>query len=255
MFHDIYVIPYYGKNQALLKWEVDPTLLEGNFIVQKSGNGITHWETIHSQIGITEYLDENFVIPNKTQQTFYRVIVQYNKNRFTSDSVATFDKLNKKEYGILHRMMQLEQYRMFNAQNGLEFVIFKQKIGGEPCECIDENTGQHLGSTLCPECFATGIKGGFDDPVKTLVETSKQQEKIDYDKEGRGAKDEDVRSFRVVAYPELRKGDLIINPRSDERFLVEQKKIFKFKGIVPFVYEFTGLHLRRNDIRYQLKAE
>lgn len=254
-FKDLYIIPSYGKKEALIKWDVDANYLAGNFIIQKSSNGITYWDTIGSGIGLTEYKDTDFIIHNKQEQTYYRVIIQLNKQRYESNSIAVFDKLKRKEYGILHRMMQLEHYRMANVGNGIQAIILKQKYSGEPCYCVDPTTDQHVGSTLCDKCYGTGIVGGFDKPINIYMDIINHKVDVKLLPTGEGSDDIAQFKFRIIAYPELKPGDLIVNPRTDDRYVVDSVELFKFKGIVPFIYGVIALQLRRNDIRYKIPID
>jgi hypothetical protein len=152
-------------------------------------------------------------------------------------------------------MMRLEQIRMYNAGNGISVVILKQKIGGTVCKaCVDVDTRQHQGSTLCDKCYGTGIEGGFDEPVITFVEMQGQQKTIKYDNQGRGSDDDTQVQIRVVAYPEMRRGDIIVNPRTDHRYIVNGFDTYEFKGIVPFVYHLKCELLTREDIKYKVEV-
>jgi hypothetical protein len=251
-FHDVYVLPSYGKKEALIKWSVPFEYEQGTFIIQKSANGVTHWDTIGSGPGLREFIDTDFVVPNKHRETHYRVIIQHRGKRYDSSSVATFDKLAKQEYGLLNRMMIDEDIRMHRQGNGISVAILKQKVAGEPCKCVDPKTEQSCGTTLCEDCYATGIKGGFDDAVFSYVEFQNQKSTLNYQQNGMGTDDKEIAKIRIVAYPELRRGDIVVNPRTDQRYIVNNIEPMKFKGIVPFVYHLDTSMLDRKDVRYKI---
>jgi len=255
IFQDVFVIPSYGKKEAVIKWVVAEYFLSGYFIIQKSNDGVTNWNTIGEGYGLTEFVDKDFIVPNKTLETFYRVNLQFNKKRYVSNSIATFEKLNRREYGLLHRMMQLEQYRMNNASNGISVIIFKQKTGGKVCSCVDEDSLQSVGSSMCPNCYGNSYEGGFEEGLQTFVEILQIEKNIIVNEQGQGQQDTTELALRIVAYPELIKGDMIVNPRTDTRYLVEKVQTMQFKGIVPFVYAVSVSVLRKNDIRYKFPLE
>jgi hypothetical protein len=253
LIKDITVSPSYGKNTALIRWRPDATVAHGNFIVQKSNDGITApWVTIGSDFGLTEFVDTSFLVPNKHTQIHYRVIVQANGKRYDSQSVATFSKLRRNEFGLLHRMLSLENLRMNAARNGIEVVLLKQRISGPPCDCVDPDTKQELGTTLCEDCYGTGVKGGYYDPIYTYAEILTIDNNIQYDTSGKDVTDSTPVTFHIIAYPELRKGDLIVKKDTDERFIVNDVNPFMFRGVVPFTYQVNAELLHRDHVRYKV---
>jgi len=254
IFKNIFVFPSYGKKEAIIKWVVDPEYLEGNFVIQKSTNGITNFKTIGSGRGITEFIDIEFLVPNKLEQTHYRIILQYNKNKYESNPIGIFNKLHRHEFGLVARMLKLEHERMYNCRNGIKAVILKKKAYGEPCPSCNfqNNNSQLVGASVCPTCYGTGITGGFDPAIYTYLEVLNIDKDIQASQEGMGATDKVQAAFQILAYPELRKGDLLINPETDQRYLIEKVTPKLFKGIIPITYQVVGFLLRRNDIRYQI---
>jgi hypothetical protein len=255
VFKDIFIYPSYGDKQCILKWAVDSEFKDANVIIQKSPNGTTGWETIHSAVGLREYVDKDFIVPTKHQNTFYKVILQKNGKRYDSDSVAVFNKLKRREYGLLARMMQLEHHRMFNVGDGLEVIVAKPLLKGTTCACVDSETQQKLGATQCTKCFGNIYEGGYQEPVRTFLSIEQQKQTVAHDQAGLGTNDATEIQFRILAYPELRRNDLIIIPESDERYLVKNAEISKFKGVVPFIYLVNAEFLRRDDIRYKYKPD
>lgn len=250
-FKDIFVYPSYGKKQCILKWDVDVEFSTANVIIRKSPNGSTGWTTLTSGIGLREYIDNDFIIPNKQQNTYYKVVLQQDKKKYESDSVATFTKLERREYGLLSRMMTLEFHRMYNVGNGLKAIVSKPLLKGTVCECIDAETNQKLGSSQCESCYGQKFEGGYQEPVETYLKIEDQKQQVKHEQSGMGTNDTVVIQIRILAFPELRKNDLITIPESDERYLVTDVDIKRFKAAVPFIYIVSAERLRREDVRYK----
>ena len=115
---------------------------------------------------------------------------------------------------------------------------------------MDAETGQAAGATLCEDCFGTTYTGGFEDPVEQWIELTDQNSVLKDDPKGHGTDAVNETQFRVLAYPEIRRGDMYVIEESDERYLIDTYKPFKFNGRIPFVYEGQMEKLRRNDVRY-----
>jgi len=253
IFKNVLVSPHYGSRSALLRWELThPDYLSGNFVVQRSTDGQTNWITLHSDVGITNYIDEEYIPNNIHEVLHYRIILQHDGDKHISETVAPFQTLRPAEFGILRRMLQLEIMRM-RSGNGLEMFLFKPLRSGELGSNIDPDTEQSLGNSLSEETYGQRYVGGFADPVHVWVEMLKAEpQALSTSPDGTGVVSSAKSVFRTVSYPEFYRGDLLVNPITDERYLVNQLERFRFRGNVPFVDHVDVTRLDRSDIRYKV---
>lgn len=247
------ISPMYGDHSSILRWEVsDLKYLESNFIIQKSPDGYSNWDTIHSEVGITTYEDSNLTPKNIYDRTHYRVILQYDGQKFVSPSVAPYTKLNPGEFGVVRRILELEIWDHRSA-NGIEMFLLKPLRKGEIGDHIDPDTGQSNGNSLDTETFGQKYKGGYDCPITVWVRIAKNNNKqLVTLPDGRGKQADDKLTIRTVSYPEFHQEDLLINKQTDERYLVGGIERFRFKGVIPLVDHVQLTKLDPSDIRYKV---
>ena len=71
-------------------------------------------------------------------------------------------------------------------------------------------------------------------------------------KEGTGSVDDRQVKARVLAFPLLKREDLIVHPATDNRYGVNDLEVFYFKGLVPIAINVNMELLSRDDARYRL---
>ena len=253
---NIFIKPHYGESKAIICWELsDDSFLDSNFIIQKSPDGYSNWETIHSAKNITCFSD-NFLNPDNIHDTtHYKVIVQYEGRRYDSNPVGIFDQLHPAEFAALRRMINLEIATMARGRKGFEFFVFKPLRQGTLSNSVDADTKQNVGLSLDDESFGNEYEGGYDDPIQIwgmILESEPHMMKPD--PKGSGFKVDLQNTLRVVSYPELHRGDLIVNPRTDDRYLVNAFKRFKFRGLIPFVDHVDMSRIDRRDVKHKIKV-
>lgn len=250
VFYNVRVRPHWGAQQVVVSWEVSKELFHGNFIVFRSFDGITGFVEVASGAGLDHIVDT--VVPqDRITEYFYRITLQHKGKRYDSDVVSTYGDVPRLVFGMSHQIMKLEYLRMRRCH---EIKIFRQKLAGPVCPvCTDPDTQQKIGSTLCETCFGTGITGGFEEGVDShflLVGNSKSE--IQDTQDGAGSNDPHDDQARILPYPPLRKGDMLVNKSNDVRWLVNTLTYYSVNDMVPCIYDADLQHLRRNDVRYKV---
>jgi len=250
VFRELKVLPSYGKHSALITWEVDTEYRDGFFTVLRSKDE-TEWETIFTGNAETQYVDHDFVIRNRLANFFYQITVQKKTVTHKSDVVATFGPVSRECFGTANVILQDWGKKI---QQGTAVKIFKQLAYNPPCPaCTDADTGQKIGTTLCKVCFATGYEGGFGEAIDSWMLKASEPARATIDMEdGMGTRDAQICQVRMLAYPTLRRGDMIVDVGRDDRYLVGASTPFSVFGKLPILYDTQMELLRRNDIRYQV---
>jgi hypothetical protein len=252
-FLNFTVTPHWGDNSVALVWKVVPVLQNGRYIIFRSLDGKTGFEEIGSGVGLDFFVDQ--VAPqDRITQYYYRITLQANGRRFDSDVVGTFGTVPRIEYGLAHQIIRLEYLRMRRC---CPIKIYRQRLGGVICpKCSDQDTEQQIGASVCDVCFGVGFEGGFQAPVDShiLIISAKADPGITIDSpDGTGSNDPDLDMARLLPYPPLRKGDLIVNPETDIRWLIENLTPYQVNANVPVVYDAKLYLMRRNDVRFKVK--
>jgi len=251
VFQRVIVTPHWGTNTVVVQWTVPHDFYQGNFIVFRSRGGITSFEEIAHGPGIDHFIDT--VVPkDRISEFFYRIVLQYKGKRYDSDVVSTYGEVPRIEFGMSHQIMKLEYLRMRRCHS---IKIFRQKLSGEICsDCSDQDTEQRIGTTLCDQCFGTGIVGGFEPAVDSnMLIVTKSPVVLQDAGDGTGTNDPNQETARILPYPPLRKNDLIVQAKNDQRWLVQSLMPYYCNDNVPVVYDATLQVLRRNDIRYKVQ--
>jgi hypothetical protein len=251
-FVDVSVMPMYGALKARIMWKVQPGFDRGNLFVSKSCDGINNWH----QLGETttksgEFIDTKLIARGRWDEAYYKVEIQQNGQRYTSDVISTFGKITRSEFAIARVIMQheWETLRQFTP-----IKFFKLRSDGERCtNCMDEDTGQKVGTSLCKVCYGTGFEGGYYPALDSYMHIGQISSKIqDASREGVGASDPVTIRVRMMSYPMMENSDLIVSPLSDKRYLIDTLDYGFFNGKVPVHAEVQLQLLARNDIRYTL---
>ncbi len=253
VFTSFQVKPHWGFNQVALTWKVLPHFENGNYIIFRSTDGKTGFEEIGHGVGLDFFVDE-VAAQDRIVQFYYKITLQANGRRFDSSVVSTWGTANRIEYGMAHQIIRLEYLKMRRC---CPIKIYRQKIGGTICpRCTDQDTEQQIGASICEVCFGVGYDGGFQEPVDShaLIVSNTAEPSVTIDSpDGTGSSDPDFDTARLLPYPPLRKGDLIVSDEGDFRWLVENLTSYQVNANVPVVYDAKLYLMRRNDIRYRVK--
>jgi len=248
-FLDVKVQPIYGQFRALITWKTVPELASGEFVVLKSPDGVNDWQPVASGSGIEDAIDENLVGQGKLLEQYYKIRVTSRGQAHESPPIGTFGTVRRDEFGAARMVMQkeFEILRRFTR-----FLICKLRVNAPPCKrCVTLDTDQAIGTSLCPECFATKKEGGFFPPVVSYGRIVKSSPIVQLDsREGVGSSDPSNHVIRMIAFPLLRKEDMLIDPVADRRYLVNDVDPSVFGGKIPVVLSVNTQLLVSRDIRY-----
>ncbi len=249
-FQQVKVQPIYGKYRALITWKVNPELAAGSFVVFKSADGVNDWQEVAKGQGLEEAVDDNLISQGKLIEHYYKVRVTKDGKTFDSVPVGTFGEIRRDLFGAARVLMNTEYdvLRRFTR-----FLLCKLKVNAPPCPvCVDDETGQAVGTSLCESCYTTRKLGGFYPPIATFgrVLSTTPQAQMD-SQDSTGTSDPTRSKIRMIAFPRLRKDDLLVNPSADRRYLVEDVEYSDLGGAVPVIATVSTVLLVAKDIRYK----
>lgn len=250
-FLDIKVIPIYGQFRALIVWKTAPELAGGSFAVFKSQDGVNGWEILTTGVGIEEAVDTNLLSQGKLLEHYYQVrVTGVDGVTHASPPIGTFGTVRRDEFGAARTIMQkeFEILRRFTR-----LLVCKLRANAPPCSiCVNDNTDQAIGISLCEQCWGTTKQGGYYPPVlsygRFMAFSPTTQANS---QEGAGATDPVTANIRMLAFPLLRQNDLLVDREADRRYLVNSVKPSRLGGKIPVVQIVDAMLLTTVDIRYR----
>jgi hypothetical protein len=267
---DVAIQPSYGKSKALVTWKLAPAQESALVYVYRSIDGNAPWELLNEDNPVQfagSYEDDLFYQDSKLLVMHYRLLAlvenKYPANgeekflKFPSPTVGLFSKISRREYGAVHKMMA-SVFLDMRSGNGAQVWIVPPLNSGELAAGVDPDTYQKT-TVTCPgdpgDGYGRLYAGGYAAPLITWVAFPGPTAVSSEEMEETGAADEKViKEVRLLAWPRPQKGYLIVNPRTDDRYVVGAKlQELAFRGLFPIVYTAELSLLDRNDDRYLLE--
>jgi len=257
------VQPSYGKGKTYITWRLARPQNTGEVYVYRSADGNAPWTCLNEGepvVSVDHFEDNLFFNNNKLLVTFYRLMVIHEGQNYPSPIIGLLDHISRPEYGGVQTMMGLEFLRM-RSGNGIKVFMLPPLVTGVPAAGVDPLTWQKL-KTTCDDTapgtdgFGRPLAGGYGTPLTTWVELygPANMEKKDDDAMGVST-DEITTKARFLAFPRPQRGYLIIDPRSDNRYVVDATiQAYNFRGITPIAYDLSLQLLDRNDPRYKIEV-
>jgi hypothetical protein len=250
-FADVKVLPTYGDFKCVITWTMADKRLAGDYVVKKSPDGVGEWSVMASGRGIDAALDTDLFSTGGLFQNFYQVFVTREGKTGASPIVGTFGAIQREIFGAARYIMNME-YSVLRRFSKL--WLYKGLWTTEPCkECTDPATGQGVGTSLCETCWGTAWEGGYAPPVTTYARFMSQSNSVQNDsQEGTGSTSPIYRKVRMLSFPMLRKDDMLVEPLSDQRYLVESCEHGYLNGQVPTMAMVQMSLLNTRDVRYKI---
>ncbi len=247
-FMAIWCQPSYGRRRCLVEWTLPEAERQGSVFVYRSETGTAPWTCLNPDAPVAatgNFEDEEFVIDNRVRLVYYRLALRrLDGTMLGSRIIHLLQTLNKTEYGVARGLLKRELEWMQNSRNGIQVYHL---VTLAPTHA-DPRTGQALAAP-CPG----GIPGGYGAPVRTWISTGPTQITTKDSPDGTGSVSTHMCTARMLNYPRPLRGHLIIDPMSDDRFVVgETVDIFRFRGIVAIAHSVQLSLLGRDDARYRI---
>ena len=290
-FSNIKIIPAYGYNICYIMWDINPIYKYGFFVnVYKSRDGYTDWykllnAKVDASTGLISdaynepvYLnrdpyaavidgrklneskiDLNLKPRNIIHNFHYKLELINSKNDIIdcTPAIGIYDTLDKSDFATLKIMIQND----ILTDAGTDVFICRPKgMQGHTAipsyhnlnDNVDPVTGDIVGGFTDNDSFGKYFSGGYSNPIKTRIVINAMKYETKDMQDGQGTVESELVAFSGISYPRLLKGDMIVNPKTDDRYLFENySKEYFYKGNIPFKYEAVMKLLDRNDIAYK----
>lgn len=250
------VAPVY-KVGVNIQWEVtDPPDLIGvyEYRLDRSGSPAGPWETVVEDDDIVLYTDTDANLDGLTRDFYYRITVTSpSAVEVSSDPHNITDKLVAGAAGnhlLRRRKMRTDLLRTLQKFSGNEYYVLKRKHWGERCDNCWDSTTKSIVIDRCDTCLGVGYTAGYFDPYALWGRLDPPNTSAPLQMEGLA----DQRMFRFTSldFPILEPDDVLVNKRSDRRFVVHTHSQTEMK-LVSVHQEVTVAELPREHNVYQIE--
>lgn len=259
-FRNIRIYPSHGTRSALVTWEVDEAAGHGDVYAAFSATGTKGtWRPVNpndpvpSAIGMLQ--DKNLVMDGGTKDGFYRLLlIDAAGGEHFSAPIQILGDLTVREHGIVRAALH-QEYTQMRVTNGFPIWHCIPRAHGTPAATVDPDTGaQGGGECATPEdekSYGMAFQGGFYPPVLSWMRVLKHSEALQDDPEDLSPNEIHSTAVRMMAFPRPARNHMIVNPSTDERYLVsDEVKPMRFRGIIAIAYLATLEFLGQSDERY-----
>lgn len=285
-FTSINVLPSYGDRTCVISWVISPAYtLFGTYYVNvyKSRDGYTDWykinqEPIDAALGTVFdkkiYVDKD--LHNNTQQFVWNYRLELVKkvvlNPTTSPTVTYTPisstqafgphlSLDEAEFSTLRSMIENE---ILSKDNIHAFLLRPRGTEGKSIydptvnrsETMDYLTQEQWGSSMDVDSKGQQIMCGFSNPILVSLTLNQIVNTHTDDQAGQGTTITKEIAFTSYSFPRFIKGDVIVIPDTDERYVFESyTNEYLFKGLFPFKFDGKMRLIPRNQMEYRVSLD
>lgn len=198
------------------------------FSVQKGPTADGPWGTISPDlVNMIAWRDEGGKhLVGKSNTLYFRLRLVTSQGTYFSYPVQPYGDLPRREFLLAREIIRREALRA-RVLAGVECDVYIRSTFGPKCTfCLDPITGD-VRDSHCSKCFGTGRYPAYYGPHRMMMSfsTDAAHTKTN-DKDGT----HETRTFEALAIgnPVLKKGDVVVDPRQDKRYVI---------GVVSIVSE------------------
>lgn len=228
-------------------WELERTFNDPGpyyFQLQVGHTGVDaaydDWKNVGGPV-VDNYLayDDTWRDTGGVMVSHYRVLLTTNKGAYVSQPVGVYGELEEHDWVISREIVRKEKLRHDKAS--VPGYLIKAIRYGTPCRTCRDQLTQEVTNFECPICLGTGFETGYYPPlpmqcwdVSPRVINEKQDDKL------KGTtREQSMVTARALGFPQIDKGDIWVNSKSDERWIVDTIKVAAAMRGVPIVYEIS----------------
>lgn len=231
-------------------WQLEPAFSDPGphyFQLQVGSTGLqnsTDWQNVGGPM-VDTYVayDDEYRNTGAILVTHYRLLLTTAAGAYVSQTVSVYGELEEHDWVLSREIVRKERLR--HSKTSVPGYLLKAMRYGNKCtRCLDPLT-QEPADVDCQFCHGTGFEVGFFQPLPMQCWDISPQviaEKQDVRGGGGTTRQQASITARVLGFPQIDAGDVWINGKSDERWMVETIKVAAALRGVPIIYEI-GLNM------------
>ena len=212
---------FYGGFEFL--WEVDSTFSDPfpwQFYVEESRTPSGDFTALSPAItNLFRWKEKEPRLISMDNSRYFRIKLTTPRATYISYEIAQHTALDRQSFLYLREIMRKELLHQKNLA-GIEVDVWLRASFGPYCDCVDPITKDVL-TTRCPKCFGIGRTPGYHGPYNTwAILTPMQKVKEFRDDNTEPVPNYGVSSGRLIAVPELKTNDIVIDNTTDRRYYI-----------------------------------
>lgn len=148
---------------------------------------------------------------------------------------------------LLRRKILRDQYITFRQLNGTEVKVLKRRHFGTNCTSCKDTLTRELVAYKCTTCYGTGWTGGFYTPITAYALIQPVGTQKDVSEVGNTSLRRT--SIRMLSYPKVEEGDVIVETYSNRRWLIQNVEHTEVHRLVVH-QELVANELSRDSVEY-----
>ena len=229
---------------VFVQWNVEEPSETFSINVERAGSLEGPWDVVGISAGY-HYLDaaSDLNLFSLSRNLYYRISIP---GVATSAAVGVEPGLDTRTR-LFKRKILHDEAVGFRHLNGIALLAIKRRRWGERCTyCYDpatkESTEEH-----CPKCYGTTYLGGYWAPVG--IRGRRDPAPVQAQMSAHGVTERRATNFTILDYPHLERGDLLVDLRSNDRWIVEMMSPTEMKGVIVH-QKLACSDLSRNSVEY-----
>ena len=246
---DIDVFPDFGHNYNVITWVIAPTTqIIDNFKleVQRAYSLEDTFVTIGEGTSDTvTFTDSDVYLNDRFRKYYYRMHVT---DLTTSETLDTDPSYSSYEWNSISTEIARRENLLLETYINRPVKFLVRKTEGEYCNCFDP-IKRRVKTSYCSDCYGTGFKGGFYNPIDGYIGAVPKTEAI------RIVIGLELSSTDPVFWTsnslKLSPDDIIIDTKSNERFRVVRIETTTMEGY-PLKQTLICHQIKLSDIEYSI---
>lgn len=147
------------------------------------------------------------------------------------------------------RKMQRDLRLQLKTGAGTPYAVLKRRHWGCRCTACFDKLTKTVTNSKCLVCFGTGFQGGYHAPV--IVTARRGVTNVQTNIAAQGKVEVNQADFTVLDYPLIAIDDVLVEQRTDRRYVVRQATRTELRG-VPVHQKLVISELARDSIEYRI---
>ena len=248
------VVPDFYNGTAKISWNVSgQTSGSISFQAYVTKTGLMDDSQLLSTVTDQTFMEPEVPILRHYERTFYIIIKGIDSSGseyFSSPLPTNRNRDPQNTLRLYQKKIEKDEMKVMRVYLGIPIELRRRKEMGQRCqECYDSVTMETI-SSHCPACFNTGFVGGYTTPYASMGRFFQENAVEQHTSQGIG---EIVKgTWRVPSFPELSKGDILIETVSNNRWTVERCTKGKISSNEVDMQTLQCSLISKHSIEYEL---
>lgn len=235
------------KGYKVLSWQYSAgaVIPQGSSITIEYARSGGPWQILDKQLPLSScYTDARRTNRNKYNNDFYRVSVVTPSGRtYTSEPQQAGIDVSYPYSAQAANLMRLSELQA--QKTGRTGYLLKKIIYGPKCPVCQQFEDDSPVNQHCPHCLGTGRKGGYYKAIPLNILQNSQSTQTDISITGQ-VQNKQINA-KCTAWPLIRPGDVWVDDRTNQRYIMDQVSVASKYKHIPLVYFISMHYIEQTD--------